>query len=517
MSLERARLLGSGATGGVANAVGAGLLAAAVAGGLFAVGRGDARWAVATGAAVGLVVAGAIGLSAVADRIPWPSLRVLVALAALAAAVGCLAWAAGAASAGRLSPQHLQGALAGLVLLVVAGAASSGELRRVAVVGLVAGAAAAAVATTAWDDVPTLGGVLLTGPWPSVVAVLALAAVVAVADATIRSGATDVTQDTTSDALTPSDQAAQFRRRGIHGVYIGKDGRVSTSKLQVSLWTLTVLFILVHLFVQGRCLGSCTSADVAAFGEAALRDLQAAWTLGLRPEYWALLGFPAATAAYAKALTGRRAVHKAAITESEQKGGLGQGLREATMDDVGFVDIGDLQYVVFSLFAVAVVLLQFLTDPQSGFPEVPGTLLGLVGVSSAAYGVKKAVTTDVGPEIRTVLPSELIVGQDETLEIRGEGFLLPRQGAHAEEDGEEKVILAGRPLDPTLAWVRSVTFARTLATVAFEKDPARAQAFLRDAGISVDGPRLVTTVRVRDRRGIESPEQEIVLRTPDPG
>jgi hypothetical protein len=280
---------------------------------------------------------------------------------------------------------------------------------------------------------------------------------------------------------------------------------VSTSKLQVVLWTLAVLFMLLHIFVQGRCLGVC-GADLYAQGETLRGALDKLLGGGLQPEYWALLGFPAAAAVYAKSLTTGRAADKAAITPDEQDGGLGQATKEAAADDSGTVDLGDLQYLLFSAVTLGYVVVTFLAAPQDGFPAVPGVLVGLVGVSAGTYATKKAVETGVRPEVTEVQPATIVIGSTPTLVVRGRGF---------RRDTAQVAVVADRAVVTVGGWSLCTTKG-TWSADEISIDVSTNEQEWKSAGLwpdheGLDGERTADLV-VIDDQSLRSPPFTVRLR-----
>jgi hypothetical protein len=112
------------------------------------------------------------------------------------------------------------------------------------------------------------------------------------------------------------------------------------------------------------------------------------------------LGLPTAAAVAAKAITTTKVAAArsqglaAAKTPAPDANlGLGDRVAELVSDDGGDTDLGDLQYQLFSLLTMAWFLITFLPHPlsPSGLPNLPASLIGLTGVSTAGYVTKKAL------------------------------------------------------------------------------------------------------------------------------
>lgn len=193
-----------------------------------------------------------------------------------------------------------------------------------------------------------------------------------------------------------SDNLA-FRRRGLKAAVMGQDGRASTSKTQVALWTGAVVWALIDLLLLARAYKSGSLFTNAV-------------TTNWRPEYLVLLGFPVAAATTAKAVVASANSGRGPVS-SEQQQSLGSGrtyVRDSVPDGVrgiltgvaelitgddGAVAWADLQYVVFTLITLTYFAAQFLARPADGLPPVPAALLTLIGVSASTYTANKIVNT----------------------------------------------------------------------------------------------------------------------------
>jgi len=200
------------------------------------------------------------------------------------------------------------------------------------------------------------------------------------------------------DAVAAGKNTLAYRRRGLKGAVIGQDGRASTSKTQVVLWTGAVLWALIDFLLLARAhpSGNFFSSAVGS-----------SW----HPEYLVLLGFPLAAAATAKAVVsgsnngkGPQPSPQPSTQQNQQVGrvyvrdpvpagvyGVSDGVAELVTSDDGTVAWADLQYVVFTIITLAYFVIQVLAQPQNGLPAVPAALLTLMGVSASGYTAKKIV------------------------------------------------------------------------------------------------------------------------------
>jgi hypothetical protein len=204
------------------------------------------------------------------------------------------------------------------------------------------------------------------------------------------------------DQADPNLATLAQRRRGLKAAVMGEDGRASTSKAQVVIWTAAVVWALIDLLLLARAYSSGNLFTTATGNN---------W----RPEYLALLGFPAAAAAAAKAAvvssngglgpqpgTPAQAAEKLQIARvyvrnpipnSADMQGLVKGLAELITSDDGSVAWADLQYITFTLITLVYFAVQLLSAPKNGLPPVPAALLTLMGVSASAYTANKIVAT----------------------------------------------------------------------------------------------------------------------------
>ncbi len=220
-------------------------------------------------------------------------------------------------------------------------------------------------------------------------------------------------------------------------VILGEDGRTSTSKTFILLWTLLVAWALLALLIAGELVPAhrCISGRAAGAFSRCHRDdvalLQLGWTHflhgGLTGSYLVLLGVPAAAGVAAKGITQSQAQSSAAVktvktrTDSPAQHGVSSrisaffgSVAEIFSSDDGSTDIADFQYVVFNLITAAYFVARFLRPDRNGLPIIPDTLLGLTSVSAGLYVGKKAVTRNQ-PSVSGVFPSILQGGQPFTV------------------------------------------------------------------------------------------------------
>jgi hypothetical protein len=197
------------------------------------------------------------------------------------------------------------------------------------------------------------------------------------------------------------------------GLLMGADGRLSTSKLQLVLWTGAIAFVFLSLLLQGR-----TNLP------------------GLPEHYLLLLGIPAAGMIGAKALT----VHGLVTGKVDKPDQLPPSdetlpakgaarIAEAVSDDTGHLALPDAQFLLLNLVALGFFLVAFLTlaapsepDAPQELPEVPGALLALTGTATLAYLANKGAINH-RPKITGVTLTT--VEHRPAVEVRGVNFLGP--------------------------------------------------------------------------------------------
>jgi hypothetical protein len=170
---------------------------------------------------------------------------------------------------------------------------------------------------------------------------------------------------------TKKYQDAEGQPQGVrHFWYIvlGADDRVSTSKVQLAMWTLVLSYALLVIIFHNF-----------AFPPGALD-----------PRYLLLLGFPAGAAVGAKAITTGQmasgAISKKRAPSPKKR--VSTAISEIVANDQGDLDLGDAQYFIFNLVALVAFFVAFAHHPVK-LPVLPDTLVGLTSASAATYVAKK--------------------------------------------------------------------------------------------------------------------------------
>ena len=217
-------------------------------------------------------------------------------------------------------------------------------------------------------------------------------------------------------------------------VILGKDGRTSTSKTFILMWTLLLAWALVALLIAGNLhTHACVppkDIDEAAKACKKVSDevglLQVGWQhflhAGLSGSYLVLLGVPAAAGVAAKGIT-QNVVSGSGYKPANTKESTNVFERTAEIfsADDGTTDIGDFQYMIFNLVAAVYFVVQFVRPDGSGLPTMPDTLLGLTSISAGLYVGKKAVTRNK-PVVTAVFPQPVQANGKFT--VIGEGLTV---------------------------------------------------------------------------------------------
>jgi hypothetical protein len=169
----------------------------------------------------------------------------------------------------------------------------------------------------------------------------------------------------------PTGQGNPTRHRFWY-IFLGADDRVSTSKVQFAFWTLALAYALLVIVFH-----------VAVYPPGPLD-----------PRYLLLIGFPAGAAVGAKAITMGQMASGAVSKKTPQyeKKTPGKAVKDIVANDQGDLDLGDAQYFIFTLVALAAFFIAFFHDPTK-LPVLPDTLVGLTSASAAAYVAKKAASS----------------------------------------------------------------------------------------------------------------------------
>jgi IPT/TIG domain len=227
----------------------------------------------------------------------------------------------------------------------------------------------------------------------------------------------------------PGVQAGGTRRRFWY-IFLGADDRVSTSKVQFAFWTLALSYALL----------------VIAFHDAVFRSGT------LDPRYLLLLGFPAGAAVSAKAITvGQKA--SGTISKSPPKFERktpATAVKDIVANDQGDLDLGDTQYFLFTLVALAAFFIAFFRDPTQ-LPVLPDTLVGLTSASAAAYVAKKAVSPS---PVKIAAASPQKGPADTIVKVFGSGF----SNASSGDDEPPDVTFGGLTADVQGNWTDTLLY-----------------------------------------------------------
>jgi hypothetical protein len=192
-------------------------------------------------------------------------------------------------------------------------------------------------------------------------------------------------------ATVPEAGATHKRLSAFRSLYLGKDNRASTSKAVALAWTYAVVYGLLSL-LAAKLLGSEEPWDKQVDN-------------GLQEEYLLLLGGPYAAAVIAKYTA--VATEGAAAKTTEAEASPANDTKNLIADDEGDTDLGDFQYVLFNLVAIAFFLATFIPNLFDAFPDLPALLVGLALTSAAGYSAKKVAISVAGPQLTSLFPESV--------------------------------------------------------------------------------------------------------------
>lgn len=243
-----------------------------------------------------------------------------------------------------------------------------------------------------------------------VVALVLATAFFFVLDAALRKGATEADETafghvTAILILVLFSFCVHKLGSGIGGIVMGKDGRVSTSKVQVVMWTYVIAAAILSLIVA-----EWVGLD-AGFKKLTDPDFDI-------EDYLVLLGGPFAAAIWSRAVVGSQV----ASGERAKPPGEPTPSQVVTGDD-GSADLIDTQYLLFNLVAAIYFVGAFVQDPQAGLPNIPTVLLVLAGVSAAGYASNKAISEGT-PKVNGVFPGKGLPATE--VEVFGVALLYPK-------------------------------------------------------------------------------------------
>lgn len=193
-------------------------------------------------------------------------------------------------------------------------------------------------------------------------------------------------------------------------VVCGADGRPSTSKLQLWLWTIVVLFSYVAVY----------AARVKTGQFDPINELPANVLIAL--------GLSVVTATAAKGITVSYLQSGDVLKPppTERTSGAGQVLRE----DDGSLDLSKIQMLAWTVVAIGIYLINVGTKikhgPYDKLPDIDAALMVLMGLGQGAYLGKKLVSTDV-PRITAVSSQQTTAGT--VITIQGDTFGQTQNGS----------------------------------------------------------------------------------------
>lgn len=248
---------------------------------------------------------------------------------------------------------------------------------------------------------------------------------------------------------------------GFFGPLVGEDNRASTSKTQLGIWTLAVVwglaFLTAHAVLEQSAPVDCPRISTKPPAPLTLTERvqcvlpEARWS-----DYLILLGGPFAAAVLAKGFVSSRVnngtLQKTVDTDQQAK------VAEVLKNDENRTDLVDSQYLLFNVVALAYFIGALASTPE--LPEMPPALLAMTSGAAALYSANKAVTSNkpviTGVSPATVRPGDRVCVSGQFFKVRGgnepltmnlEGFgLLQVEHETATASAATATVPAGVPL-----------------------------------------------------------------------
>jgi hypothetical protein len=260
----------------------------------------------------------------------------------------------------------------------------------------------------------------------------------------------------------------------VHDLLAGADNRISTSRVNVALWTVAIAFGIATLAafafgaqqynINNPCgikttkttpkpphdatvVGICVNGHALTSGQLGLDQT---FKNGLAPNYLVLLGAPFVALAGASFIVNRQVDNG----DRQKVPSVGpSSFTDALTNDDGSADLVDSQYLIFTGVLFFYFLTSFIPNP-SVLPNLPWGLVGLTGVSAGTYLLNKSVTANGLTVQGLASPS---VKQDDPARVLGLNFLP--EGSAGLVNGGLAITLNG--VTPTITEVSNtdVTFS----------------------------------------------------------
>lgn len=261
----------------------------------------------------------------------------------------------------------------------------------------------------------------------------------------------------------------------VRDLLMGADNRISTSRVNVALWTVAIAFGITTLAalsfgahkyhivnpcglktsgtprppVSSKVNGICVNGHAIAPNKLGLDQT---FKNGLAPNYLVLLGAPFVTLAGSAFIVNRQVSN--GDRQKVQSVGPSSYI-DALSNDDGSADLVDSQYLIFTGVLFFYFLTNFLPNP-SMLPDLPWGLVGLTGVSAGTYLLNKSVTVN-GLSIQGLASPS--VKQGGSARVLGRNFLP--EGSAGLVNGGLSISLDG--FTPTITEVSNTDVTFTVA------------------------------------------------------
>lgn len=205
------------------------------------------------------------------------------------------------------------------------------------------------------------------------------------------------------------------RPYGFFRAVVGDDKRLSTSKVQVGIWTIAVVWALGLLFAHVLWEEDGTDLTKQATDETEQPEDEPVIPDEVWDDYLILLGGPFAALVLAKGITSRK-VEKGSLQKTVNESGEAE-IKQVLADDEGNTDLVDSQYLLFNVVALGWFIAALVDEIE--LPTIPPVLLALTSGAAALYVSNKAAANNK-PTITGITPATARPGDSVT--VKGQNF-----------------------------------------------------------------------------------------------
>lgn len=203
---------------------------------------------------------------------------------------------------------------------------------------------------------------------------------------------------------------------GVRRLFIGKDGRFSTSVFQAAMWTIVLFYAIAYMYLAvyfGTHRVDCDNVEGCLTFSGAFSELD--------QNYLFLLGGPFAAAAAARASVAA----KTSSGSQQKQQAADTAVGDLTKSDAGTTDLVDTQFLVFNVLTLVYFLIVFIDAPSAGLPSLPSGLVALTSIAALTYATNKALASNA-PMLRSVARAQGVgpIRAGDIVVLRGANFAV---------------------------------------------------------------------------------------------